>query len=118
MAQENQYKFQYKHRRSFSHSVRAAKYHGIFDKRYWQPKNFSSIKHFGKIITSSGGFWGWIGRIREWIKGLIPNFRSRKQRRLDIQYKADQDMLELFRKKDIHNREAEEMARLQNRRHI
>lgn len=112
-----QYKFQYKHRRSFSHSLRGAKYHGVFDKKYWQPGNFSSIKYYGKKISiASGGFWGWIGRIREWIKGLVPNFRSRKQRRLDIQYKADQEMLGLYKKMDTHNREADQTARRQDQR--
>ncbi len=117
MAQANQYKFEYKHRRSFSHSLRAAKYHGIFDHPFWQPKNFSTIKHIGKSIISHGGFWDWFNRIREWMKALVPNFRSRKQQRLDIQYKDDQDMLDLYKKMDIHNRKADQYARLEDQRH-
>lgn len=116
MAQVKQHEFEFKHRRSFSHSLRAAKYHGIFDKKYWQPQNFSSIKYLGKIINSPRGFWDWIGRIGDWVKGLAPSFRSRRQRRLDIQYKAEQEMLDLYKKMDVHNREADQLAQHQDQR--
>ncbi len=103
--------------RSFSHTLRSSKYHAVFENRFWQPSNYRTIVGYGKKISSTPrGLFAWIISIGEWVKSLIPNFRSRKQLRLDMQFKADQDMLELHKKTNLHNREANQMARRQTQR--